>query len=244
MFGRSVNSFLLLLLFLASTPALARTSSFYTDSIFGFGVFGGAEKRPRSGFVAGTQRPAAEYEKHGGLMPFLDFGNVSFGAYGAWHQYPVVTGSGTDAHGTYTESCDANSFDYGLRVLLAPFVSEKARERLYFAAAFGDSVVRIANQRKYSTGAMANTTNDEKARGSGLTLSGGLGYETFLVQSWSIAIEAGYIDRSIESFHYASTIDAAGTSRTESDVPKDAAGNNQGFHSWSPYAQIFLNLNL
>jgi hypothetical protein len=243
MFGRSV-SLAFLFLALAPTQAHARTQNFLTGTPFGLGLVGGAENRPRTDFAAGTQTTSSNYASYFGVEPFFDLVNASFRLHLDWHFYPLASGEGSDVNGTFTENSDAGSFGYGARVQLAPFVGRAGRSRFYFVIGVENTVVKLRNARKYTSGAMAGQTNLEQLQGTGLEINGGLGLEFFLVQNWSLQLEGGYTDRSVNVFKYRTSTDVTRAEVSSGTTATNAAGNNKAFHAWTPYAQIALDLNL
>jgi hypothetical protein len=244
MCGRSARLVLLLFAF-APIQAYARNVTFFSGTPFGLGILGGIEHRPQTSFAAGNQTSDSNLSSYFGVEPFLDLGNVCFRAHVSWHLYPIVNGSGSDSIGSFTESSDAGSLGYGVRLELAPLVSKDARSRFFFTLGLTDAVVKLKNSRKYSTGPHAGTTYSEQVQGSGVGLNAGLGVETFLVQNWSIALEGGYADRSVDTFHYRTSTDVTGAAETDSSVAKDSpGGKNKGWHAYTPYGQVTLNLNL
>ncbi len=244
MFGQNAKLAAVLLLFLASAPAFAKKQNLISGSMLGFGFLAGVENRPRTPFATGTQTTSSNYTSYFGFQPFIDLANLAFALKLGWHFYPVANGSGTDGSGNFTESSDGGSFDYGARVLLAPYLNKTLDQRIYFVLGMGQSIVKLKNSRKYSSGSQLDRTNSERVEGTGLELNAGLGYEFFLLQNYSLQLEAGYVQRSVETFNYRSTTDVSGAARSRSDEPLDTAGNKMGFHVWSPYGQIVLNLHL
>ncbi|MGZ3686193.1 MAG: hypothetical protein ACXVCI_20230, partial [Bdellovibrionota bacterium] len=106
------------------------------------------------------------------------------------------------------------------------------------------SIVKLKNSRKYTSGTMLNQVNVEQLSGSGTQLSGGLGVEFFLVQNYSLALEAGYSNLAVSTFHYGTSTDSSGATVTSGATATDGAGNNKGWHNYTPYGQLVLNLNL
>ena len=244
MFGRSARALALAALALAPLPTLARTQSFTSGTPLGLGIAGGLENRPKSDFAAGTQTTASHYASYVAAEPFYDLGNFCFRLHFGWHFYPHLSGGSNDAHGTFTEGSDGGSFEYGARIELAPFISKNARQRFYFLGGLNESIVRLQNRRKYTSGALANTTYSDQVQGSGTEVNFGAGYEMFLIQNWSIAFEAGFRRMSAGSFGYRTTTDLTGAAVSAGDEAKDTAGNTLTFHTTTPYGQIVLNLNL
>ncbi|HEY8279242.1 MAG TPA: outer membrane beta-barrel protein [Bdellovibrionota bacterium] len=243
MFGRSAKSALLLIA-LASTPAYARKQNFTSGSAFGVGLIAGLERVPRNDFTGGTQATNSNYGRYYAFEPFFDLLNLQLRLHGGWHFYPEVGGSGTDGYGTFVEKSDAGSFDYGARLLLSPWMSSSFHHRLYFVAGVGMSNVKLKNSRTYTSGGMFDQTNTERLEASGTELNGGVGFEFFLVQNYSLALEFGYASRKADRFTYKSTTDVTRAPRSESDVALQPDGTSKGFHVWSPYFQLALNLNL
>lgn len=246
MFGRRGRTPLLVagfaLLLAVPSRAFAKNQTFYSGTPFGIGILGGLESPPSSGFVTGTS--SSKYTTYFAAEPFLDLGNVVFRLHFGWHFYPLVSGGGIDPTGTYTENSNAGSFEYGGRVEFAPFISEDQRSRFYFVVGVNDSKVKIKNERTFSTGAYNGQTLSDQVQGSGTDLNGGIGFETFLAQNWSIAFEFGYRSMRADSLSYGSGTNLDGQTVTSSSPVQDAWQNNQGFHSYSPYGQVGLNLNL
>lgn len=243
MFGRSAKTAALLLL-LSAGPALAKKQNFVGAFPFGLGFVAGGEKGPRSSFVTGTQTRSSDFGNYFAAEPFFDYVNLAVRLHASWHFYPQLHGSGNDSIGNFTESSDAGSFHYGVRVLLAPFVNQALDQRAYFVVGVTQAVVKLKNARKYSSGGIAGQTNTERLEGKGLDMSYGVGYEFFLIQNYSLQIEAGYLERSVDAFGYKSTTDLAGAPRADGEEATNANGTKKGFHVWGPYVQIVLNLNL
>lgn len=245
MCGRSASALTVLLSLAFSVPASARKQDFFSGSPFGLGLIGGAESRPVSPFAAGTQATSSPYARYFAAEPFVDLGNVSLRLHAGWHFYPLVSGSGSDSSGTFGESSDAGSLEYGGRLLLAPFLGLSGRSRIYLAFGANVSIVKARNTRTYLSGSMSGQANVERLQGSGLELNGGVGFEVFLVQNYSLQIEAGYADRSIGSFKYKTSTDVSLTPRADGEEALDpATGRPKGFHSYTPYLQLGLSLNL
>jgi len=248
MFGRSVrrpSALLLLFIFLCGpTQAIAKKRNFVNGLPFGVGFAGGIEKPPQSNFAAGTQTASSSYSKYFAVQPFFDLVNVAFRLTLGWHFYPLLNGAGTDTHGNFTESSDGGSFDYGARILLAPYVNHALDQRVYFILGMGQSLVKLKNIRKYSSGTFAGQSFSEQVQGTGLETNAGVGYEFFVLQNYSLQLEAGYAQREADSFKYRTSTDVANQTHPSGAEDLDAAGRPRGFHVWSPYAQIVLNLNL
>ncbi len=245
MFGRNVRlTAALILLSLFSTPAQAKKQNFISGFPFGVGFAGGAEERPHSSFAAGSQTTASYYSNYFAFQPFWDMVNISFRLTIGWHFYPLLHGAGSNSVGAFTESSDGGSFDYGARVLLAPFLNQSLDRRGYIVVGVGQSTVKLKNTRKYTTGSLAGQSLTERLQGSGTELNGGIGFEFFLLQNYSFQLEAGYTTRAVEAFGYKSTTDLSNATRTDGEEALNADGTKRGFHVWSPYAQIVLNLNL
>jgi hypothetical protein len=245
MSGRSTSAVALALLFaFAPARAFAKTVTFYTGVPFGLGVVAGIANRPTTDFVTGNKTSASNYSDYFGVEPFFDAGNVVIRGTAAWHLYPLASGAGSDTHGNFTDSSEASSFDYGLRVELAPYVSQDARSRFYLVVGVFDTLVKLTNNRKYTSGGNAGTTYSAQLQGSSVGVNGGIGFEFFLIQNWSIALEAGYTGAAVGTFHYRTSTDEANNTVSSASVAQDSAGNNKGFKSYSPYGQVVLNLNL
>ena len=244
MFGRSASSLLVALLLLVPTQAKARTQNFTTGSPLGLGVLAGLENRPHTAFAAGNQTTTSNYSSYFAFEPFFDLVNVCFRGHVGWHFYPEANGQGTDRYGSFTESRNAGSLELGARVLLSPFLGAKADSRLYFVIGVGNTTVKLKNSRKYTSGRYFNQVNVEQLQGSGVELNGGLGFEFFLVQNWSLQIEGGYADRTVSTFKYSTSTDVQGSTVSSSTTATDSAGNNKGFQVWSPYGQLVMNINL
>lgn len=243
MCGRSVSA---LALVFALIPALAhaRGLNFASGLPVGIGLTGGVESKPGSDFAAGTQSSAAAYSKFVAAEPFVDLVNVQIRLHAGWHFYPLLSGSGSDSHGSFSENSDAGSLELGGRILLAPYVAEDLRRRAYFVVGVSDSTVKLKNQRSYSSGSLKGQTNTEQLSGSGTELNGGIGYEFFLLQNYSLALEGGYRSVTVGPFHYGTSTDAAGNTVTSGATATNGNGGNKAFHTYTPYAQIVLNLNL
>ena len=240
MCGRSANA-LFALAFLALLPAgaHARAVSFQSGLPLGIGLIGGVESKPGTDFIPGPQTYGASYSRYFAAEPFVDFVNVQFRLHAGWHFYPLISGSGRDSKGAYTASTDGSSVDLGARLLLAPYVAADERSRAYFVLGVNDSKVSVTNLRNYS-----GQSNSAKLAGSGTEVNGGLGYEFFLLQNYSLAIEGGYRSVSVGSFHYGTITDETGASVSSGATATNASGGNHEFHSYSAYAQLVLNLNL
>ncbi|MGZ3651803.1 MAG: hypothetical protein ACXVB9_15575 [Bdellovibrionota bacterium] len=243
MFGRRGSLALLLILFVPA-QAHARNQTFLSGTPFGLGLVAAIDNRPNTGFVAGSQTSTSNYSSSFAVEPFFDLVNVCFRLHAGWHFYPLASGAGSDSHGTFTESSDAGALEYGARILLAPLVGTDMRSRFYFVVGVNDSIVKLKNSRKYTSGTMLNQVNVEQLSGSGTQLSGGLGVEFFLVQNYSLALEAGYSNLAVSTFHYGTSTDSSGATVTSGATATDGAGNNKGWHNYTPYGQLVLNLNL
>jgi|GEM_PF-6040329 len=245
MFGRSASACLGLLLLLPSTQAYAKKKNFLSGAPIGIGFVAGVEQPPSSGFVSGNNKASVSSFSHYFLFqPYFDLVNITFQPYVGWHFYPDQRGLSSDAGGTFTETSSAGSFSYGLRIMLSPFIGPSAESRAYFVLAAGMASAKLRNVRSYVNAAGNITSvNTEKVSGSGLELGAGAGVEFFLVQNYSLQIEGGYIQRNINSFKYSSNIDTAGATRADGEDVLNADRRNKGFHVWSPYLQLALNLN-
>jgi len=243
MCGRNVRA-LVLLLALFPTLAHARSLNFASGLPVGIGLTGGMESKPGSDFVASPQSSRAAYSTFVAAEPFVDFLNVQIRLHAGWHFYPLLSGSGSDSKGSFNESSDAGSLELGARLLLAPFVAEDLRSRAFFVVGLNDSTVKVKNLRHYSSGSQSGQSNSEQLSGSGTEVSGGIGYEFFLLQNYSLAIEGGYRSVVVDSFHYKTSTDTAGNTVTSGATATNGAGGNKAFHAYAPYAQVILNLNL
>ncbi len=243
MFGQSVRTAALLLLFV-SVPAFAKKHNFVGEFPFGLGFVAGAEKGPRSSFVTGNQTRSSDFGNYFAAEPFFDYINLALRLHASWHFSPQLHGAGTNSIGDFTESSDAGSFHYGARLLLAPFVNQALDQRAYFAIGITQATVKIKNARKYSSGGLAGNTYTERLEGKGIDMSYGVGYEFFVLQNWSLQLEAGYLERSVDAFGYKSNADLSNSPRADGEDATNANGTKKGFHVWGPYAQVVLNLNL
>jgi opacity protein-like surface antigen len=247
MFGprsKKAPSLALLLAFFGPSQAYAKNYSFSSSTPLGLGILGGLENKPSSGFAANSPTTSSPYASYVAMEPFFDLGNVCFRAHVGWHFYPLLSSGGTDSTGTFTENSNAGSFEYGGRVELAPFISVDHRSRFYLVFGMNDSLVRIKNERKFTTGTYAGKTLSDQIQGTGTNLTGGIGFETFLVQNWSIAFEVGYSHVNAESFTYRTSTNLDGQPVASGATVTDSSGNDIGFHSYTPYGQVVLNLNL
>jgi hypothetical protein len=245
MCGQNVSfAFSLLLLALAPRAAEAKELNFTSGLPVGIGIVGGLEGKPGNDFVAGTQSSGSAYSSYASAEPFVEFVNVQFRLHAGWHFYPLLSGSGSDSKGTFTEGSNAGSLELGARILLAPYVAEDLRHRAYFVVGLNDSTAKLKNRRKYSTGSMAGQTNTEQLAGSGTEFNVGVGYEFFLLQNYSLALEGGYRTVTVESLHYSTSTDTAGNTVSSGATATNGQGGNKTFHVHAPYAQLVLNLNL
>jgi hypothetical protein len=238
MFGRSVS--LALALLLAATPAFAKVQNFNTGIPFGLGFSGGFEPRPASNLVAGTVNTSSNYSRYVRFEPFLDLINVVFRPSVAYHFYPLAKGSGTDSHGAFAETSQVGAFDYGLKIQMAPWVAKNLQSRAFMAVGIWKSATRARDSRVYSATQQAYS---ESLHGTGNALSLGVGAETFLMQNYSLQIETGYTQRSVDSFGYFSTVDSSGAAQTNGATAHDSSGRNKALHLWGPYLELTVNLN-
>jgi hypothetical protein len=240
MCGRSVKAAAALAL-LALTPAgaEARSLSFQSGSPFGIGLVGGVESKPGTDVIAGSQTYGSNYSRYFAAEPFLEFVNVQIRLHAGWHFYPLISGSGSDSKGAYTESSDASSVDLGARILFAPYVAADERSRAYFVVGLNDSKVSLTNLRNYK-----GVSNSAKLSGSGTEVNGGVGYEFFLLQNYSLAIEGGYRSVTVSTLHYGTITDETGANVSAGATATNGSGGNLAFHAYAPYAQLVLNLNL
>lgn len=242
MFGPSVKAFAVSLLLL-STPALAKKENFLSGSPFGIGFVFGGQKQPSSGFTEQPQTASSSYGTYVALEPYLDFVNFQVRLSGGWHFYSVLHGSGQDSSGNFSDTSSAGSFDYGVKLLLSPWQSPSMDSRAYFILGMGSSIVKAKNTRGYSSGALVATSQSERLEGSGASTNAGVGFEFFLLQNYSMQLEAGYAQVAADSFGYKSSTDFTGATRSDGETAM-SGGNKKGFHLWSPYVQVVLNLNL
>lgn len=240
MFEQSASIALLLYLIFASPQAFAKKVDLTSGAPITIGFVAGAEWAPHSGLVSGTKSSSSAYSHYYLFQFSYDLVKFAFQPYAGWHFYPTQKGKAPN----YLDTSQGGGLSYGLRVLLAPFVSENKRSRFYVAASMGVATAKLRNARSYKDAAGNTTTvNTELVSGTGTESSAGAGVEFFLLQNYTLLIEGGYTDRSIEGFSYLSNVDVTGTTRSEGAEVLDEQGRKKGFHVWSPYAQVALNLH-
>jgi hypothetical protein len=179
------------------------------------------------------------YGHYFSFEPYIDLVNVVFRPSFGYHFFPLASGSGADSVSTFKESSRVGSFDYGIRVQLAPWVAKNLRSRAFFSLGFWKSATRGRNTRNYGT----NVSYSESVHGTGTTVAAGAGFETFLLQNYSLQLEGGYSQRIVDSFAYHSTSDVAGVARSSGEAVLNSSFRNKALHLWAPYLQLGLNLN-
>ncbi len=246
MCGRSVSPllFALLLIFFAPLSAQARKQSFVTGSPFGIGFAAGGEKVPVSSFAAPPtgSKPGTSY--YFLFMPRFDFYNVVLQAYAGWHFYPKITGAGTQGTRYFTDASQSGNLSYGARVMLSPFINKDATGRGYLVLGIGQASAKLKNTRTYTATNGDSTSYTENVSGSGLETQLGLGAEFFVLQNYSMGLEAGYTQRNINSFNHDGTNDVTGAVVEKGAEALDSNERNKAFHVWSPYVQLSITLNL
>lgn len=243
MFGRSASALVALLFFFPISSAAKRVN-LASGAPVGLGFVAGLEQRPRSSFAAGNQTTTSNYSNYFLFQPYFDLLNIVFQPYVGWHFYPDLNGAGIDTRGQFTENSQAGNFSYGMRIMLSPYLASNMESRAYFVLAAGMANAKLKNTRIYRN-ASGQVTNSytERVNGTGVELSAGVGFEFLLLQNYFMQIEAGYSQRNIPLFKYATDTDSGGNTRASGDDVTDAYGNKKGFHLWSPYVQLALNLN-
>lgn len=242
MCGRSTSALLLLLL-LAPPQALARKNDFTTGAPFGFGFAAGLERNPKSDFTVGRQSyDAGSFGYFYSFRPFFDFTKVVVMATATWRYSPALRGEGGGMGGPpFTELSDAGGFDYGLKLMLAPWVTATNDSRIYLALGVARTSTTIKTVR---TNSHTGHENTEEAKGTGTSVSGGLGWEGFMVQNYSLRLEGGYESRVVSDFTYTSSVDVAGTARQPGDpVRKPAGGGEKSFEVRGAYFEATLAIN-
>lgn len=241
MFAQNVKIFFLVSLFFFSTVAQAKKTTLGDGNPLGIGFAGGIEKSATSDFIQLPQSSSNSYGQFGLFEPFLDFTNFVVKFYAGYHLPPGISSSGTNSTGTFNESSKASIFTYGGKILLAPFISQRATERLYFSLGLGYGNATVKSTRSYTNG--SQQTYNETAKGSSQEISFGTGFEFIFVQNYSIQIEGGYREMKFNKFTYTSSTDITGATKTVGSTVVDARGGNKKLKIPGYYANLSLNLN-
>lgn len=242
MSGRSAKFSLLLLSLLLSPLAQARKQSFISNSPFGIGFKTGLENRPQLDFIADPQSVSTKAGYFFGFEPFVDFANIVIRATASLHSNPHFSSVSRNTIGNYNETSDVSTFHYGIHLKLVPFFSQDLSSRAYLLLGAASVVATAKNNRTYSTGSTASY--NEKIRGTGQEILVGAGFETFLIQNYSLELEAGYQSLHVHQFGYQSSKDIEGNSRNEGETVLSSATNREKkFHQMGPYVSLGLNLN-
>jgi len=221
-----------LFLFYVPSTAIAKRVSFGSRSAFGLGFRGGIAENPIQSFTSTPQTTSTNYTKIIGFEPFLDFDNFSLRATMNLHLHPLVQGSGTDniLGQNFTESSDASTFSYGIKLLLVPYRNTADRIRIYLGVGAGLANLYAANTRNYhNTSGTVTATYVEKVRGSSSYTESLLGLEFFLVQNYSLALETGYKTLNFEKPTYYNSNDVRGTTIEKGSTVKNVSGTDETF---------------
>lgn len=241
--NKKLLAFFFLFSFFAVPCALAKKFTFESMSPFGLGLRAGLAEAPEQSFTVDPQTTSSSYSKFYGLEPFADFGNFALHGSFLLHKHPLFSGSGSDTGTSFSESSDASSTTYGLRLLLIPHRFTNDRARIYVGFGGGIASLSASNTRSYKNAAgVVTNTYSEKVKSSSQYLESFLGFEFFLVQNYSLGIEAGYRNMRFDSPEYANDKNVRGQTVVEGSEVKAANGTILAF-SQSGF-NTALNFNL
>jgi hypothetical protein len=226
-----------LLAFAFSPAALAKKHTFSSGIPFGLGFRAGISQNPDTDLVAQPRSTSSGFTPFFGFEPFLDFGNFAIRFSGQLHSMPVVSGTGPGS--TYSETSDVSSFLYGVHLQLAPYISESDTNRAYIKLGLSQAIARGENKRTYTGG----TAYTEKFEGKTRELLLGAGFEFFLVQNYSMQIEAGARQLEFERLTSRGGTDLSGATKNSGDPLLNADGSNKKLNQSSAYFSVGLNLN-
>jgi hypothetical protein len=233
------GSALLLALLLFAPSAHARKWTFETGGPFGLGLSMGAAQSPDTDLVEPPRSTSMSFSHFFGFSPFVDFGAVGFGLSGQLHSYPVVSGTGTDVQGTFSETSDVSSFLYGAHLRLSPFLSEDKRKRVYIKISLAKAIAQGENVRTYASG----TAFSEKFKGDTRELLAAAGFEFFFVQNYSMAVELGFRQLEFPELKHEKGTALDGSPRSQGAVLANDSGTNRKLNQTGPFISLGLNLN-
>jgi hypothetical protein len=228
------------LLALLPAPAHAKKSDFYSGIPFGLGFQAGIAPKPSTDLVTKPQSTSSGFSHYFAFEPFLDFGNFELRLTGQFHFLPVVSGSGTDATGAYSENSDASIFLYGAHLLLVPYVSETKTSRAYIKLGYSLASASGKNTRTYTASGNVYT---EKFDGHTQELLFGAGFEFFLAQNYSLQFEAGARQMEFNRLSYTEGTDLTGRAQSSGAPLLTSAGANKALKYTGAYGSVGLNLN-
>lgn len=237
MFARSAK----ILCLLALLPALAQAKSLnFADGIpLGLGLEAGVEQNPDTDLVSQPQDTSAGFSHYFGFTPFLDFGNFVVRFSTQLHFHPIVSGKGTDSTGAFGENSDTGTFVYGGQILLAPYVSDDQTKRAFIKLGLSQAILTGKNTRTYDASGL---TYAEKFEGRTREMLAGAGFEFFLVQNYSLQLDAGFRQQEFENLELVSGTDLSGAAKNKGD-PLTNGGAKKKFNSAGAYFSVGLNLH-
>lgn len=228
---------------LAASSAHAKRISF-NDTQFSVELFGTGYKAPTSTLVPSGGAFISSFGKEFGLGLAFDMGSVIVLRPSiAILSIPKADANGVDSSDSrsFSQTMESSGMVYSGKISLIPFVSKDANRRVYFGGGFGIANVSIKRQRTYQSG--AGETNSQEASGSALYYEGHLGFEFFLVQNYTLALEAGYRKLAIDKFTHSSGTDMQGNTVSEGATLTDSSSANEDFTSSGAIFSIYFRLH-
>ncbi len=246
MCGRIIKLFLFCILVLAfGARAEARKQNFYNKSGIGFAFRAGVAGIPENETLNTPRTSAGSYTTILGFEPFVDFDNFGIRGVVAWNRVPSASASGTDTvlGQNFNESSEVSVLNYGGSVMFYPYYSAKKESRAYFGAGGGLAHLYMENKRGYvNASGVQLSSHTMKAQGSTTYLQGFLGFEFFLVQNYTLGLEAGYRAMKYNDLEYKTSTDARGTNVDIGTPVRNVSGVKAGYNLSGVYGMVSFAL--
>ncbi|MCO5144291.1 MAG: hypothetical protein M9962_14480 [Oligoflexia bacterium] len=228
---------LLILLFLPIN-SFAKKHTFDSGIPLSLGFFISAGEKPKTNLVGPTASANRSYSHVLGFEPTVDFGFFAIRTSISLHPYPIYSASGTNGVGTYSETADPTSVQYGADFIFAPLISKDNQKRMYVFGGYRLGKIQITSKRTYTNG----QSYDEKLSGSGNTILAGLGFEFFFVQNYSLRLESGIRQNVFSDLSYEDgSTNLSGATATS--PARDGNGKKKALEDNSGYVSFGLNLH-
>lgn len=244
--ARSATKFLMTVSILAmatlSNPANARKIDFQ-KATFGFEFSISGLKSPKTSLHPDFGAFESKYLKEYGVAFFFDLGGVIIlKPYISMLSIANASASGaTDLGRLFTQSMETSGLVYGARISLAPYLSDDSRSRFYFGGGVGIANISIKRQRIFQSGAAE--INTQEASGSDIVLDAHMGYEFFIVQNYSLAIEAGYRRLMVEQFSHDEGTALDGSEVAAGTTLLTEGGQNEAFNVEGMTVSLLFHLH-
>lgn len=244
--NRLALGLVLLASLLVSGSAEARRRTFGNTGIFSLGFSAGGTSNPTTTLIPGSVSGARGFTSFFSFEPSFDFGNFVIQPSVGLHAYPLLTGGGHDpaAGQNFNQSSDSTTLTYGARLLLIPMQSKGKMARIYIGGGGGIATNTTKSARNYLNAAGNITaTNYERVAASTQYVEFFSGWEFFLVQNWSMAIEGGYRILKFGGFTYEDNRDVRGNFRATGSDVFDTAGLKSTLSYSGPYGALRFQIH-